>query len=267
MIFNLKMKLWQILKIEFDSRRLFLNSIPTGLTILEIGPFFNPVCKGGNVEYFDILSQEALKSRAIEIGHKDSVDGIPYINYVSPTGDLNIVHKKYDAVISCHAVEHQLDFIAHLKSVSKILMDGGLYYMIIPDKRYCFDYYMAESTIAEVLSSHFNKKEAHSLKSVIEHIALTTHNQAKKHWNNNHGSLENVELRIEKAIKEYEVANGKNIDVHAWYFTPKSFATLITMLNSLNFIDLEVKKITSTSYGKHEFYVVLRHNRTKSIVN
>ena len=263
-IFKLKKVICKILNIEIDSRKIFLNSIPEGISILEIGPFFNPVCVGENVAYFDIIDQEALRARATEIGYKEAINRIPYIDYVSPIGDLNIIHKKFDAVISCHAIEHQLDLIAHLQSVSKMLTDGGLYYMIIPDKRYCFDHYMAESTIAEVLSNYYDKKQTHSLKSVIEHRALTTHNSAMMHWNNSHGNPENVENRIQNAIKEYEHAEGKHIDVHAWYFTPYSISKIISMLNKMNYIDLAVNKIIPTTYGNLEFYVVLEPNRVEN---
>ena len=114
-IFKLKKGICKILNIEIDSRKIFLNSIPSGISILEIGPFFNPVCVGENVAYFDILNQEELRARAMEIGYKEAINRIPFINYVSPVGDLNIIHKKFDAIISCHAIEHQLDLIAHLR--------------------------------------------------------------------------------------------------------------------------------------------------------
>lgn len=265
-IINIREKIYKIFnKEQYNSREHFIKSIPSEKSILEIGPFFNPVCVGNNVEYFDILNQEALKERATEIGYKDAIDRIPHIDYVSPIGDLNIIHKKFDTVISCHAIEHQLDLISHLQSVSKMLVDGGCYCLIIPDKRYCFDHFMAPSTIAEVIQNFYEKKLVHSLKSVVEHRALTTHNYPMQHWKDEHGDRPDMECKIEMAIKEYEEARGQNIDVHAWYFTPISFETIITLLNKLKYINLSIKEIIPTSYGSLEFYVVLENSNAIKI--
>lgn len=268
LLFRIKNRIFKILKIEAKNTRAhFISAITSEKSVLEIGPFCNPVCVGNNVKYFDILNQAELVERALEIGYKITPDQVPYIDYVSKTGDLSIINEKFDVVISCHAVEHQLDLIAHLQSVSNMLVEGGSYYLIIPDKRYCFDHYIAESTIAEVIHSFFEKKQAHSLKSVIEHRALTTHNYSMKHWNNDHGQRATMKNKIEAAIKEFGDAAGKNIDVHAWYFTPNSFVDIINLLHSLKYINLSVKKIIPTRYGNLEFYVVLENSGTNSKSN
>lgn len=256
---QLKRKLLKTLKKDF-SRLSFTSSIPPDISILEIGPFYNPVCVGSKVEYFDILSQNDLKTRAKEIDDKVDLTQIPFINYVSSTGDLDIIKKRFDAVISCHAIEHQLDLIGHFQSVSKLLEAGGNYYLIVPDKRYCFDHYMAESTIAEVIGFFHEKKYKHSLKSVIEHRALTTHNFAEKHWMGNHGSVENVASIISMAIKEFDEAKDGSLDVHGWYFTPDSFLNIVNLLKKLKYINFSVKELVPTQYENFEFYVVLELN-------
>ena len=253
---KLKDKLYKLFNKKF-TRSSFIQSIPEGISILEIGPFYNPVCRGERVEYFDILSQNDLIVRAKNIGASVDSEKIPFIHHVSATGDLEIIPKQFDAIISCHAIEHQLDLIGHLNSVSKLINGGGNYYIIAPDKRYCFDHFMAESTIAEVIEWHYSKKKKHTLKSVIEHRVLTTHNHPMMHWNGNHGSLENTCEKISSAIQEFNDAGTNSVDVHGWYFTPQSFVNIITILNDLKYIDFSVKKIIPTQYGNFEFYVVL----------
>lgn len=251
-------KIKRTFHIKSYSRLDFINSIPSNYSILEIGPFFKPVCRGEKVKYFDILNQEELKKRAVGIGTQELIDNTPFINFVSPTGNLRIIEETFDAVISSHAIEHQLDLIDHLKSVENLLNEGGAYYLLVPDKRYCFDHYIAQSTIADVIQAHYEKRNAHSLKSVIEHRALTTHDSPFRHWRNDHGSIQNLEERILKAIKEFEEAKGKNIDVHAWYFTPNSFVEIIEVLNNLKYINLSVQEIIPTKYGSVEFFAVLK---------
>jgi len=238
-------------------RSLFINSIPKSGEVLELGPFYNPICKGSQVKYFDILSQEDLKERAKaeNITNSDRINKIPFIDYVSPTGDLRIINAKFDAVVSSHVIEHQLDFINHLQTVSNLLKDTGKYFLIIPDKRYCFDHFNNESTIAGIINNHVEKREKHSLKSVIEHRAFTTHNNAGRHWAGDHGTIEGNNQKVKDAITEYNT--GAYIDVHAWYFTPDSFSHIIKSLHELGYIDLKIRELYPTPYGSLEFYVVL----------
>jgi SAM-dependent methyltransferase len=236
-------------------RKNFLNEISKNPSILEIGPFFKPVCLGSNVAYFDIINQQELIERAKTITTADKLKDIPFIEFVSPTGDLSIIDKKFDAIVSSHAIEHQLDFIDHLKKVSSLLNNNGKYYLLIPDKRYCFDYFNNESTIADILQAAIDKKTKHNLKSVIEHRVLTTHSKSKKHWRGSHGSLTDTTKKLRDAIEEFNT--GEYIDVHGWYFTPVSFEKIIIILNELGYIDLKIKKIYPTRYGSLEFYCVL----------
>ena len=236
------------------TRKRFLNSISKDANILEIGPFYKPYCIGNKVEYFDIIDRNALVERAKEISSEINIDNIPHIEYVSPTGDISIINKTFDALFSSHVIEHQLDLIEHLQKASGLLKNGGKYYMIIPDKRYCFDHFNTESSIAEIINAHVEKRTKHSLKSVIEHKALTTHNNPLKHWLGIHGDTNNIS-RIKEAIVEFNT--NKYIDVHQWYFTPKSFSSNISLLNQLGYIDFKINKIYSTRFKRLEFYVVI----------
>ena len=237
------------------SRTLFIDSIPKDINILEIGPFYNPQCIGSNVKYFDIIDTDALIDRAKQIDANIIVENIPYINYISPVGDLSIINETFDAIFSSHAIEHQLDFIDHLQKTSKLLNNGGKYYLIIPDKRYCFDHFNNESTIADVINANFEKRKKHSLKSVIEHRALTTHNNSAEHWRGQHGVLDNITERIKNAITEY--VTNEYVDVHAFYFTPASFSQIISLLNQLGYIDFKINKLHDTPPNNIEFYCVL----------
>lgn len=243
----------------------FLASIPMDVSMLEIGPFFNPLCKGEKVKYFDILDRDGLISRAKRLNLEFQPENVPVINYLSPTGDLSVIPETFDAVFSSHVIEHQPGLIDHLQKVSRLLNDGGRYYLLIPDKRYCFDHFNPESTIADVLSAHYEKRKKHTLKSVIEHRAFITHNNSIDHWKGNHGVLENVEGKIKDAIEEYKASDY--IDVHSLCFTPASFAQIIGLLNQLSYINLEIERIHETSPNEIEFYAVLVKDSTKATDN
>jgi SAM-dependent methyltransferase len=235
----------------------FIGLIPTDASALEIGPFYSPLLAGPNAYFFDVLSQTALIARARSLGVENP--NVPVIDYISPTGDLAVIDRTFQSVISSHCIEHQPDLVAHLQQVTRLLQTGGRYFLLIPDKRYCFDTFIAETTIAEVLEAHHSQRKTHLLKSVIEHRAMTTHNDHVRHWQGDHGNrTDNQDARIAAALKEYQEAAGGYIDVHAWYFTPGNIADILGTLRRLGYIGLDVERVYPTRQSSNEFWMVLR---------
>lgn len=237
-------------------RENLIGLIDDGRSVLEIGPFCNPLLRGRNIAYLDMLDAAQLRARAIEIGIDPA--GCPHhIDYV---GGIDQIRRRFDAVISSHAIEHQPDLIHHLQQIERIVTADGLFCLIVPDKRFCFDHYIAESTIADVVEAHREQRRRHSLASVIEHVALTTHNDSRRHWAGDHGPAVPPDRaqRVEKAIRDHDFNPVRYVDVHAWYFTPDSFRTLIETLSALGMIGLELAGVYDTARDRNEFCAVLR---------
>jgi SAM-dependent methyltransferase len=236
-------------------RENLLLFIEDDISLLEIGPFCRPLKRGPRVEYLDVLDAAQLRARAVEVGADPA--GVPGV--IHHVGDLDIVDRTYDAVLSSHAIEHQPDLVRHLQQVERILNPGGGYFLIIPDKRFCFDHFIAESTIADVLQAHREQRRTHPLKSVIEHRVLTVHNDHRRHWQGQHGNPERDRTaRVKAAIEEYEAADGGYIDVHAWYLTPPTFRSIVTTLRELGLIGLEIAGIYHTARDRNEFCAILK---------
>jgi SAM-dependent methyltransferase len=241
----------------FGTRAEFFRLLKAYQSVLEIGPFYNPSVAGANVKYFDVLSSPALRERAQSIG----VDprSCPEIDYVSATGDLSIVEETFDALVSSHSIEHQPDIILHLQDVARIMSAQGRYFMAIPDKRFCFDHHLAESTIADVLDAHVNRRSRHTLASIIEHRALTTHNDAARHWAGDHGPDGGpcIAKNVRAAVNEFLFDRQAYVDVHAWQFTPQSFVSILECLIELRLIPLRLVRVFHTVRGSNEFFVIL----------
>lgn len=236
-------------------RPAFIERLKGFGSILEIGPFCNPVVRGANVRYLDVLDAAGLRARAAEIG-LDVGDCPEAIHHV---GHIDDVTATFDAVVSSHSIEHQPDLVRHFEGVARILRPGGEYHLLVPDKRYCFDHFIPESTVADVIQAHEDKRMAHSLRSVIEHRALTTHNDPGAHWQGTHGERHpsNQPDRIRAAIDEYRSADGY-VDVHAWYFTPTNFWNITHALYVCGLTRLKPVEIHPTLHGTLEFLAVLR---------
>lgn len=250
-------------KMLFRNDFLKLVSAQAG-SFLEIGPFTNPFLRGPNVAYFDVLDRTGLLKRAQLVNYPIAdVNAVPEIDFVSPIGDLSIIKRVFNTLFSSHCVEHQPDLIKHLQQVSALLTSEGRYFLIIPDKRYCHDALLPESSIASVLEAHHQNRKIHTMKSVIEHQALTTHNDARRHWLGDHGKLSETAKKAESAMNAFVKADGEYMDVHAWQFTPQSFSEIIHILNLTNYIDFVVEQIYPTPVATLEFYAVLK-KRNKS---
>lgn len=243
------------------SRAEFFALIGNSATTLEIGPLANPSVRGQNVRYFDVLGTDALRQKASS--HQLNPDSCPAIDYVSNIGDLSVVSDCFDAVVSSHAIEHQPDLIQHLFGVARILKPAGRYFLAAPDKRYCFDHFIAESTIADVLDAHTRESRLHNAASIIKYQALRTHNEADRHWRGDHGApiyKANPE-RLREALETYLNSAGAYLDTHAWQFTPESFRDMLQVLHKIEFSPFRVLRVYPTLRGALEFYAVLEKVR------
>lgn len=240
------------------TRQAFLADIPGD--VLEIGPFDNPSLRGERITYFDVLDQAALIARARE--HGRNPDTCPRIDYVSPTGDLSIVDRTFSSVFSSHAIEHQPDLVTHLRGVEKLLQPGGRYYLAVPDKRYCFDYYHAASTIGEVERALAEARRVHTPANVLMHRLGITHNDALRHWLGLHGRQGHYNVMVEEAEADARRAQaGDYVDVHAWIFTPASFLDIATDLFGRGSIALKPVMVHDTTFSDLEFFAILERAR------
>jgi SAM-dependent methyltransferase len=235
-------------------RRTFLDLIPERSSVLEIGPLDKPLLRGPNVFYFDVLDTERLRARAVTLGRNAA--GIPDIHFSSETGDLGVIDRQFDTVISAHSIEHQPDLVAHLKAVAMLLAPGGRYLVIMPDKRYCFDHFAPENSLQDVLDAYREGRMVHTEKVIRAHYERHTHNRALRHWLGIHGAPGSVVHRVD--IKELcaRARDGKYVDVHAWTMSPGRFRDIMETLHRDGLIGLKLERVHDTAFGSHEFFAV-----------
>lgn len=238
------------------SRQDFVALMGDAARILEVGPFTNPLVSGANVRYADFLSQDQLIIRAEQIG-VDAAN-VPRIDYILSEQPLSAIDEDFDFVLTSHCIEHQPDLIQHLSDVQRLIERcNGKYIALIPDKRFCFDRFLPVSTVADVLERHVQGAKVHSLKSVIEHRALTTHNDPGLHWIEKDMPKPAIAPdRVQNAISEWHNSGGAYIDVHAWYFTPSSFVEIMDSLYAIGKTNFVVETIYETRFGSNEFWTV-----------
>jgi hypothetical protein len=237
------------------SRPDFINLLDRNANILEVGPYYTPVLKGTNVKYFDVLDKKGLLEKATI----DKLDpsNIPNIDYVESTGDMQIIKEKFNVVFSSHNIEHQVDLIRHLNQVADVLNNGGQFFLFIPDKRYCFDHFIPETPLSEVIAIHELAPQVHSLQTVIAMECETTHNDSARHWKGDHIDTQKDMSCYKRAIEKFTASNGNYIDCHKWRFTPQSFEMIVNSLYDMGLIKLKVRKVYCTPLNSHEFCAIL----------
>jgi SAM-dependent methyltransferase len=241
-----------------ENRQAFAALLEPELDILEIGPYYDPLVRGPKVRYFDIDDKPRLQARAAR--HGLPTGRVPDVHYVSETADLSIVDATFDAAISNHFVARQPDFVGHLDSVRRLLRPGGLYFALIPDKNYCFDHFMAASTIAELMEAHVLGRNRHTLRSLLAYAALRTHNDPRRHWRGDHEPVTPSVASIQRTVQAFLGGDGGYEDVHAWYFDPTSFKNSMQLLQQIDETDFTLERVYPTQTNSNEFWVVLAAN-------
>ena len=89
---------------------------------------------------------------------------------------------------------------------------------------------------------------------------MTTHNDPLRHWAGDHGVpavVQNPSL-LNMAYGHAINSRQAYTEAHAWQFTPDSFSGIVSALNSIGLIDLEVERLYHTPINRFEFMAVLR---------
>ncbi len=243
-----------------ENRKDFVNAIHPSGKQLEIGPLDNPQLNHKSPDYYsvDVFTKEQLIANYINDPHvnKEKIIGP---SYVIVNNDYSPVKEKFNCIFSSHNIEHMPCMVTFLNNLESLLADDAYVYLIIPDKRYCFDHFKRESDIYDVLQLFYEQNTRPKLSAILKMVSQNTHNNCITHWNNDHGII-NAERDLLSAYKGIsdQYQTGVYIDSHVSYFTPQGFLGIMQMLQALNLIKLEVHKIYHTLRNSNEFYVILK---------
>jgi len=229
---------------------------------LEIGPSHNPLApkkKGFNVHILDHASAAELRNKYQ--GHGVNLDNIEEVDFVwhgEPFQGLIGKTGCYDWIIASHVIEHVPDLISFLQQCEALLKPTGVLSLVIPDKRYCFDYFSSSSSTGSVLDAYAEKRVRPSHGQIFDHFANASKRNGNIAWSSDGlgGADELVHTFTEaQAHWARSVSTMDYIDVHCWRFTPASFRLLVSELLILGLIGLEIKAEFDTTGC--EFYVSL----------
>ncbi|WP_207261475.1 methyltransferase domain-containing protein [Desulfovibrio sp. Huiquan2017] len=225
--------------------------------ILEIGPGVNPSFNGDNVFYFDVREGDEFHNYARGKGVED-MQSLPSIDYYAEDGSLRGIDKKFDLIFSSHCIEHVCDIVTHINEVEHILEDDGIYCLVVPDKRYCFDHFRRTSSIGDIVDRHFaTDTKYHPLQVFIDGLFMA-HNDSGRHWRRDHGEANIDAGAIPAAIDRWKASNGRDPGMHAWTFTDDSFLQIFNLLYVSGMTRLKPVRVYNTPKDTFSFCAILQ---------
>ena len=234
---------------------------------LEIGPLGKPIALRGSsaVRYVDVKDRDRLVA---QFAHDPSVDpdAVPEIDYwlvgedgtTATLAEAAAAGAPFDWVIASHVVEHVPDVVGWLRDIGDVLVDGGQAFLVVPDRRFCFDARRPSTTVGMALQAHELTDRNPSVRAVYDHFRKAVDISADEAWRGQVFGPERAIHPLSDVVGQVaRVRDGEYVDAHVWTFTPEWFVELIEDLGELGLIDLTIRDIVPTAEGQLEFYVVL----------
>lgn len=263
-----------------------LSGIP-GLG-LEIGPLHRPICprETHKVRYIDVFTTDQLRATYANDPHVPTEE-IVEVDYVwKGEAYADLIGERFDYIVSSHNIEHTPCLVGFLRNLSGCLNLNGKVFLAIPDKRYCFDHFKPESSLADVLDAFFLTRTRPLPRHHLGMELLVTHNDSRRHWLGDHGRPSHFELVLEEMESGSRAVEGspqgptgqstcrtqtdlierlgvyyereEYRDAHVWALTPLCFAEIMEFLRQTNLVPLKLVALHPTARNSHECYAVLK---------
>ena len=208
-----------------------------------------------------------LRRRAeIEIS-KDHLPFIEDVDLKGSAGDIADLVKahyqdaRFDYVVSSHNFEHLPDPIRFLQGCEQVLKPDGVLSMAIPDHRYCFDFYRPVTELSEWLDAFHQRRTKPTPGQVFRQGALRSQLNGQIAWSPETTGLPMPAELLDAAYADWQVQteDGGEVpyrDAHCSVFTPSSLELMITDLNYLGILMMEIIEIVGSNGC--EFFIHLR---------
>ncbi len=238
-------------------REHFLRHVsPNNAKGLEIGAFDLPLIEPGegNCEFADYRSSAELKELAASL-ERHQPDYIAPVQYDLRQG-YDVITERYNWIAAAHVIEHIPDVIGWLKSLESRLYDGGIVFLIIPDKRFTFDCYRRKTTVTDMVDAHRMRLTRPSFAQVFDHRFNATESvSAGDTWA---GIMPKTPLYdYAFALEVASRAEIEYVDTHCSVFTPESFSRIFAQLEKAGIIPFRLGEVRSTQRNQVDFSAVL----------
>jgi len=241
-------------------------------TGVEIGPLANPIVSktDGNIRYIDYTDATALRTR---YATDPNVDVTKIVDVDAVWGEKTMLEalggQRVNYIIASHVIEHVPDLITWLRELHTALLPAGEVRLVVPDKRYTFDYLRAETRLSDVVSAYLAGARVPQPHEIIDFCVNKVDVDVVAAWQ---GKINPDDLQrsftFEGALwlARDVMNNGTYHDVHCWVFTPHSLASLCFELAKVGLLDFACNSFFVTEPNQLEFFVTLRKSSEREAI-
>ena len=242
-------------------RECVLASAGPDASILEIGPAHNailPKREGYRTKTVDYLDRAGLIKR-YEDFPQYSPDDIEEVDFVLPPGAAmaEVIDERFDVVVASHVIEHTTSLVDFVNECTRLLVDGGVLSLVVPDHRYCFDRFRERAALGRVIDASLAKPALHTVGTVTEERLNATRHRGSTAWLPGHRGRYQLIYDAPAALAYGDEAQKgeRYIDTHNWVTTPNHLRLLLQDLADLGYISLRESFFHDTV--RHEFFLNL----------
>lgn len=215
-------------------RQYFLKHVlPAQTRGLEIGPYNQPmVTKAeGDIVYMDYFSREQHIAADPTIEH---IADIPEVDIIIHDNDYSkYTSQKFDYIIANHVLEHAPDFIGFLVMLSSMLVDEGILFLALPDKRFSFDKYRSDTSLAHVINDYLAGPEVSLRQHMIEDLLYYDRSFISK--------PQDIDDRLVRSEIENKYASTPHYGLHCHVFHSDTVVeTLLAPLFKIGYVNMDV---------------------------
>lgn len=246
---------------------------------IEIGPYHNPVTPrrlGFRSITLDVFDTAELRKRA-ELDPHIPREHLPFIEDVDLKGSAcdiadivkaNYQDTRFDYVVSSHNFEHLPDPIRFLQGCERVLKPNGMLSMAVPDHRYCFDFYRPVTELSEWLEAFYERRTKPTPGQVFSHGASHSLLNGQIAWAPQTAGLPTPVELLDAAYCDWQAltearGEGPYRDAHCSIFTPSTLELMITDLNYLGVLGMEIIEINRSD--SCEFFIHLRNSSVNDL--
>lgn len=231
---------------------------------LEFGPLANPLVRKdqGEIFYIDYTDTETLREKSRNDLSVD-LSAIVDVDFSLADGSLTSLCRSrgpFGYALASHVFEHLPNPLGWLREVADLLEPGGLVSLAIPDRRYTFDFFRSETTVAQLVAYDLEEISRPSLVQLADHFYNVRKIETAAAWKTPPSLLETPRYHDDRQVELIlnQALEGGYRDCHCTVWTSEQFLETLPVALRLRRLPLEIARLHAPELNSNEFIVQLR---------
>jgi len=226
-----------------DFRQHIRSEVTKQMVGLEIGPSYAPIlpkAEGYRTLVIDHTDAAALRAKYAGIPGVD-VARVEEVDAIDDGGEFSLLDDTgagFDYIVASHVFEHVTDPIHFLQRCARALKPAGRLYLLVPDRRFCFDFLRPVSTAGQMLAAYLEGRRLHGPAALFDHNAYVSTRNGAIVWAETSPGVLAFAHDARQGYAAATAASRDYVDAHAWVFTPSSFRLIVEECRALGLVGL-----------------------------